>query len=380
MVDCAALRKKFPPKNPDKTKRAAKIRAIAREYEMKKAELMASSPPTLKKGIVFYTTVVIGLMLLGSLVLSVTGRGGKGRRSKANMQAEKSVAALAVALGRYRYHTGSYPSTADGLKALADIRVGLKGWNGPYVKKIVKDPWGADYEYFYDGGDVPVLYSRGPDGLSGTGDDILPRQELFDEPFRDLSWLREWMPYTHRGYVVARNEEMKRQIEESVNEHKSDYAQVLSAAPVAPAAPEAAFAASGFSPEDLESGADAQAGRPDAVVAVSRKKSLADGECAVLLVSVVDRRGAAIAGVDWSRLGLKVEGPARIVPLHGLFKEKIEGGAVVKYPFAVQRIGGSGRDVKATASYPGAGSAVTVFPRTAQSIPPSPQAAPSSVI
>ena len=39
MVDYNALRKKFPTKDTKKRKRAAAIRAIAREYEMKRAAL-----------------------------------------------------------------------------------------------------------------------------------------------------------------------------------------------------------------------------------------------------------------------------------------------------------------------------------------------------
>ena len=104
MVDYNELRKKFPPKDPSKTKRAAAIKAIAREYERKRAELGLKSPPVMKKGIVFYAVVVIGLLMLGALVLSATGRGGRKWNSRADIQARKSVDALATALGRYRYH------------------------------------------------------------------------------------------------------------------------------------------------------------------------------------------------------------------------------------------------------------------------------------
>ena len=98
MVDYNELRKKFPAKTPGKAARAAKIKAIAREYERKRAELAASRPPVLKKGIVFYAVVVIGLLMVGSLVLSATGRGGRAFTSKAHIQATNSVEALAVAL------------------------------------------------------------------------------------------------------------------------------------------------------------------------------------------------------------------------------------------------------------------------------------------
>ena len=55
MVDYAALRKKFPTKDPKKRKRVAAIKAIEREYAMKRAAL-GGGAPKMKKGIgyVFY--------------------------------------------------------------------------------------------------------------------------------------------------------------------------------------------------------------------------------------------------------------------------------------------------------------------------------------
>ena len=111
---------------------------------MKRAAL-GGGAPKMKKGIVFYAVVVLGLAILGSLVLSVAGKGGRERISRAQLQASKSVDAVAVALGRYRYHVGTYPSNEEGLEALAAITPRKKGWNGPYVNHVVQDPWGHDY-------------------------------------------------------------------------------------------------------------------------------------------------------------------------------------------------------------------------------------------
>ena len=115
MVDYNELRKKFPAKTPGKAARAAKIKAIAREYERKRAELAASRPPVLKKGIVFYAVVVIGLLMVGSLVLSATGRGGRAFTSKAHIQATNSVEALAVALQLEVFQMDEAARDAEGL-------------------------------------------------------------------------------------------------------------------------------------------------------------------------------------------------------------------------------------------------------------------------
>ena len=146
MVDYNALKKKFPTKDPQKKKKLAAIKAIKREYAAKRAAL-GGGAPNLKKGVVFYAVVILGLAILGSLVLSVTGKGGPKEISRAQMLVRKSIDSVAVALGRYRYHVGSYPSNEEGLEALAAITPRKKGWNGPYVNHVVKDPWGHDYVY-----------------------------------------------------------------------------------------------------------------------------------------------------------------------------------------------------------------------------------------
>ena len=222
MVDYAELRKKFPTRDPQKRKRVAAIKAIAREYELKRAELGGLKAPVMKKGVVFYAVVVIGLLMLGALVLSATGRGGKARVSRAMLDVRKSMDALAVALGRYRYHVGEYPSTEEGLEALASTTIRHKGWNGPYIRQVVKDPWGHAYVYVRNGeAENPTLYSKGPDGLAGTTDDILPDPALFDAPFRDTTWTQGWMPYQLRGYVLAPDEKTKAAIEREVEEYRN---------------------------------------------------------------------------------------------------------------------------------------------------------------
>ena len=216
MVDYNALKKKFPTKDPQRKKKIAAIKAIKREYAAKRAAL-GGGAPTFKKGVVFYAVVILGLAILGSLVLSVTGKGGPKEISRAQMLVRKSIDSVAVALGRYRYHVGSYPSNEEGLEALAAITPRKKGWNGPYINHVVKDPWGHDYVYVNNGeNEYPTLYSKGPDGKAGTTDDVLPDRALYDAPFKDTSWTKGWMPYYLRGYVLAPDKRTKSAIEEEV--------------------------------------------------------------------------------------------------------------------------------------------------------------------
>jgi general secretion pathway protein G len=171
----------------------------------------------MKKGVAFYLVVIIGLMILGSMVLSVCGKGGRAPVNVKPSQARRSMDSRAGALGRFKFHTGDYPSTAEGLKALSAKRFTKKGWDGPYVNHIVPDPWGNEYVYeTRPEGGHPVLYSKGPDGRAGTTDDVLPEQEHFESAFRDTSWTNGWAPYRLRGIVVAPDEETKRRVQEEM--------------------------------------------------------------------------------------------------------------------------------------------------------------------
>ena len=69
-----------------------------------------------------------------------------------------------------------YPTTDEGLDALIHNPGSLRGWNGPYLKKVVPpDPWGRPYHYRFPGEHNPDgydLWSDGADGIEGTKDDI----------------------------------------------------------------------------------------------------------------------------------------------------------------------------------------------------------------
>ena len=239
MVDLNELKRKFPAKRrADDADRAplhrkstkAAVKAIAREYERKRAELTGGAP-TLRRGPVFYGAVVLGLVLVGGLVLSASRNGiglGKARIERKPLQAQKAMRALSVALGRYKFHVGAYPTTAEGLHVLAfrrpneirRLRRAHPGWDGPYVNHIVPDPWGNDYVYeTRPEGGPPVLYSKGPDGRAGTTDDVLPDQLAFEEPFRDTAWTNGWAPCELRGVVVAPDEETRRRVQDEMRRY-----------------------------------------------------------------------------------------------------------------------------------------------------------------
>jgi general secretion pathway protein G len=109
--------------------------------------------------------VILGLLagLVGPRVLKYLG-GAK--TDTAQLQIEE----LGAGLDLYHLEVGRYPTSDEGLQALATAPSGVLGWNGPYLKKkdIPLDPWGNDYYYKYPGenGDYD-LYSLGRDNVDG---------------------------------------------------------------------------------------------------------------------------------------------------------------------------------------------------------------------
>ena len=94
--------------------------------------------------------------------------------------AEIFVKAMETPLEKYSVDIGHYPTTEEGLGALLTPPPGLPNpakWDGPYVKESVSpyDPWDNPYQYEYPGrrgSNTYDLWSAGPDGVSGTDDDI----------------------------------------------------------------------------------------------------------------------------------------------------------------------------------------------------------------
>jgi general secretion pathway protein G len=80
------------------------------------------------------------------------------------------VRMLKSAMGTFRLDVGRYPTTEEGLVALAFKPASTKRWRGPYVEDLVpNDPWGNPYVYVGTAENFQgfALYSRGADGVDG---------------------------------------------------------------------------------------------------------------------------------------------------------------------------------------------------------------------
>jgi general secretion pathway protein G len=111
--------------------------------------------------------VVVIIGILAALVLpNVMGRIDQANATKA----KQDIRAYGVALDTYRMDNFKYPTTDQGLPALAAQPSDAKNWRGPYTKGgLKKDPWGNDYRYVYPGtrGQEYDLFTLGADNQEG---------------------------------------------------------------------------------------------------------------------------------------------------------------------------------------------------------------------
>ena len=116
--------------------------------------------------------VVVILGILAALVVPQV----MNRPDQAKVTVAKGdIKAIGAALDMYKLDNFSYPSTQQGLDALAQKPGGNpppRNWNADgYLKRVPKDPWGNDYQYLSPGAKGPYdLYSLGADGKQGGTD------------------------------------------------------------------------------------------------------------------------------------------------------------------------------------------------------------------
>jgi general secretion pathway protein G len=114
------------------------------------------------------------LVILGSLV---TVSFVRMQRTAYINSAKSQVSMLEDAVNHYVLAVGSAPTQQQGLEALLAAPAELKDptkWQGPYLDKqqLPVDPWNNPYQYESLGTDQFRIWSNGPDGTSGSDDDI----------------------------------------------------------------------------------------------------------------------------------------------------------------------------------------------------------------
>jgi general secretion pathway protein G len=111
--------------------------------------------------------LVIISLLLGLVGPRVLGYLGESRVKTAKLQIESFGSALDL----FYLDTGRYPTSSEGLAALAERPGDVVLWNGPYLKggRVPSDPWGNRYQYRFSTERTPgyEVLSFGSDGIEG---------------------------------------------------------------------------------------------------------------------------------------------------------------------------------------------------------------------
>jgi general secretion pathway protein G len=127
---------------------------------------------TLVEILVVITIIGLIMALVGPRVI---GYLGEAKVKAARIQIESFNSALDL----YYLDAGRYPSSSEGLTALAQRPGGSNTWNGPYLKggQVPNDPWGHPYLYRSPGEhgayDIVSYGSDGQEGGTGTAADIV---------------------------------------------------------------------------------------------------------------------------------------------------------------------------------------------------------------
>ena len=120
--------------------------------------------------------LLLVLVILAALAAVVVPKFTRRSEQAKVTAASTDVSNIEVALDAFEVDCGRHPTTEEGLRALLEQPSNAAGWKGPYLKKgMPKDPWGNPYLYRCPGQhnvDGYDLYSWGPNGQEGGGDDI----------------------------------------------------------------------------------------------------------------------------------------------------------------------------------------------------------------
>ncbi len=119
--------------------------------------------------------LLLVLVILGILAAIVVPKFAGRTEQARQTAAQTDISSFGTALDAFEVDNGYYPKGKSGLLDLATPPRDAQNWKGPYVKEVKKDPWNNDYIYEFPGRHNANSYdlsSAGPDGKSGTEDDV----------------------------------------------------------------------------------------------------------------------------------------------------------------------------------------------------------------
>ena len=119
--------------------------------------------------------LLLVLVILATLTAIVVPKFTKRSEEAKITAAGVEIGNIETALDAFEIECGRYPTSEEGLKALVEQPSNVQNWHKQLKRGVPKDPWGNPFIYIQPGQqntDSYDLYSYGPDGAQGGGDDI----------------------------------------------------------------------------------------------------------------------------------------------------------------------------------------------------------------
>ena len=122
--------------------------------------------------------ILVVITIIG-LIMAIAGPRVLNYLTESKAKAAKiQIESFSSTLDLFYLDAGRYPTTAEGLAALAQRPPGAATWNGPYLKggAVPNDPWGHAYVYRSPGEhgsyDIISYGADGQEGGTGTAADV----------------------------------------------------------------------------------------------------------------------------------------------------------------------------------------------------------------
>jgi len=119
---------------------------------------------------------VLLVLIILVVIFSIVTPKLLGTKDKADIDATRvQIGAMDSAFDLYRMHTNAFPQKLEDLWQEPEDSKLKDKWAGPYSEEINTDVWGNPFQYAAEGKKNKSkfdFWSNGPDGKSGTDDDI----------------------------------------------------------------------------------------------------------------------------------------------------------------------------------------------------------------
>ena len=126
----------------------------------------------LRRGFTLLELLLVLVILVVIAGFGIQAFNGTRERAK-KQQAKITLGMLSTSLKQYQMEVNNLPSALEALHVMPADIADPSNWVRKIDKPVPLDPWDHPYEYKPNGSEFELL-SVGPDGQSGTADDITP--------------------------------------------------------------------------------------------------------------------------------------------------------------------------------------------------------------